>query len=181
MKRLFILVVILYLNSCTTSLKSIYDFNYPLTSAIAYSYDSKISARIPEDWFTAIDNECNCIDLWLIKNDYTQSLNLTRLNLDDATKSEIKKLGIKKLVDYSKIFVRVKLGNSFKGFFNEEFWEINGNSFAGYQYLDKESIQVRVIVFEHGDRYYEFTAISKESGNFEQLFNIQNSVLSSID
>lgn len=180
MKRLLFIFFIFHLNSCTTAVRSIYDFDYPLTSEIANSYDSKISVRIPEGWFTAIDNECNCIDLWLIKNDYTQSLNLTLLNLDDATKSDIRKLGFKKLVDYSKIFVRVKLGNSFKGFFNEESFEISSNFFAGYQYLDKESIPVRVIVFEIRGRYYEFAAISKGIGNFERLFTIQNAVLSSL-
>lgn len=181
MKRLLVLIFVLYLTSCSTAFKSLYYFNYPLTPEIANSYDSQISVRIPEDWFTAIDNECHCIDLWLIKNDYTQSLNLTQINFDEAAMKEIEKLGINKLFDYSKIFVRVKLGNSFKGFFNEESFEINGNLFAGYQYLDSKNNPVRVIVFEYADRYYEFTAISKDSGDFELLFNIQNSVLSSIE
>ncbi|MDQ7817842.1 MAG: hypothetical protein RDU14_12525 [Melioribacteraceae bacterium] len=181
MKRLLFIVFVLLLHSCSAVVKSIYDFDYPLKSETAYSNNSNISVKIPEGWFTAVDNECNCIDLWLIKDDYTQSLNFTLINLDEVTRNEVKTSGIKRVADYCKIFVRVKLGNSFKGFSGEESFELNGNLFFAYQYLDKDDKPVRVVVFEHQKRFYELTAISKESGNFEQLFSIQNSVLTSMD
>lgn len=182
MKKLFSLILVfLAVYSCSTALKSLYKFDYPLTPLKAYSKNTNISVSIPDDWFTAEDNECKCIDLWLIKNDLSQSLNFTVINPDEKTVNKIRENGLSKLAEYNRIFIRVRLGNSFKGFLNEENFELGNRQFHAYQYLDDAGRRVRVVLFGHNNRYYELTAISKDSDNYEQLWVIQNSVLTSLN
>lgn len=167
--------------SCSSAIKSIYDSNYPLTAQKAYSKNTNISVNIPEGWFTAEDNDCNCIDLWLIKNDYSQSLNFAVINTDEKTKKNIQENGITKLAEYNKIFVKAKLGNSFKGFFNEENFELGKKRFYAYQYLDNSGKSVRVVIFEYNKRFFELSAITSNSDSYEQLWVIQNTVLTSLN
>ncbi len=182
MKRLsivFFASLILY--TCSPSLNSIYKFDYPLTQQSAFSKTTNISVKLPEGWFTAEDNECKCIDLWLIRNDYKQSLNFTSIHVNDITRKNILQNGIEKLAALSKISVKAKLGKYFKGFFNDEVFELNGKRFSAYEYENTEGIINRVVLFEYKNNFYELTAISKETGNYEQLWVIQNTVLTSLN
>lgn len=172
--------LIIFFYSCSTAIKSLYSFDYPLTSKKAYSKNSNISVYIPDGWFTAEDNECKCLEIWLIKNDYSQSLNFAVINTDEKTKRSIQKNGIAKLAEYNKIFVKTKLGNLFKGFFKEENFVIGNKQFYAYQYYDNNKV-VRIILFEHNNRFYELTALSNDSDDSERLWVIQNSVLTSLN
>ncbi|MEW6508760.1 MAG: hypothetical protein AB1432_13550 [Bacteroidota bacterium] len=167
--------------ACSTSLNSVYKFDYPLTQQRAFSKTTNISVKIPDGWFTAEDNECKCIDLWLIRNDYKQSLNFSLIHLDEETRKNIRQYGLNKLTSYNKIFVKVKFGNSFEGLLHDEIFEINGKQFSAYEYIDKEGSRNRVVLFEHNNNFYELTAVSREHGNNEQLWVIQNSVLTSLN
>jgi hypothetical protein len=182
MKRLlivFFLTLILY--SCSPSLNSIFKFDYPLTQQRAYSKTTNISVKLPDGWFTAEDNEYKCIDLWLVSNDYKQSLNFSLVHVDEATRKNILQNGIERLATFSKISVKARMGKSFKGFFNEEVFELNGKRFSAYEYENEDGIINRVVLFEHKNNFYELTSISKESGNYEQLRVIQNTVLTSLN
>lgn len=182
MKKIFALVfILLVFYSCSTAVNSLYEFDYPLTSRKAYSKNTNISVSIPDGWFTAEDNECKCIDLWLIKDDLSQSLNFNIINTDEKTVSDIREKGLGSLTEYNMIFVRAKLGSSFKGFLNEETFEMGKKQFYAYQYSDDSGRTVRVVLFGHNNRFYELTAISKDPGNYEQLWVIQNTVLTSLN
>jgi hypothetical protein len=182
MKQLVIISILsLTCYACSTSLNSIYKSDYPLTQQRAFSKTANISVKIPAGWFTAEDNESKRIDLWLIRNDYKQSLNFSLIHLDEKTRKNIRQHGLKKLTEYNKIFVKVKFGNSFKGFLQDEVFELNGKNFSAYEYIDKDGSRNRVVLFEHYNNFYELTAFSKEHGNNEQLWVIQNSVLTSLN
>lgn len=171
----------LLIYSCSASINSLYSFDYTLTSQKAFSRNTNISVNIPDGWFTAVDNEYNRIDLWLIKNDFSQSLSFTVINADEETKKNIQKNGISKLAEYSKISIRAELGNSFKGFFNDENFDLGKNQFYAFQYNDKNAKTIRIVLFEHKNRFYQLTAISSGSNNYEQLWAIQNTVLTSLN
>ena len=87
---------------------------------------------------------------------------------------------ISSLVQLSKEFVKAKIGREFKGFTNEEFFEVNKNKFAAYQFLDEKMRSIRVIILKSGKLYYQLSAIQVKSKNPSELFNIQNSLLISI-
>ena len=159
---------------------SIYETDYPLSKEMAYSKTSNLYVNLPSGWFTAEDNECNCTDLWIVKNDYSQSITFKKINLDEAVLKEFDGNGLDKIAFYSKTFARVKLGKDFKNFSNEEVFEINGKTFAAYEYLNKNQIPVRVVVFRQYNKYYESEAIAKDGKNSVELFKIQNAVLSTL-
>jgi hypothetical protein len=162
-------------------ISSIYNFNYPLTSETAKAKSSALSVKIPKGWSVIEDNECKCTDLWLVKDDYSATLNFVVFNLDSLTTDNIRSDEINSLVQLSKAFIKAKYGNEFKGFTNEEKFEINKNKFAAYQYLDERMRNIRVIILKSGKKYYELSAIPVKTKNLTDLFNTQNSVLNSIN
>lgn len=168
------------IQSCA-GISSIYKFDYPLTSEIAKAKSSSLSVKIPKGWSAVDDNECKCTDLWLVKDDYSATLNFVILNLDSLTTVEIRNDNINSLVQLSKAFVKAKCGNEFKGFTNDESFEINKNKFAAYQYVDEKMRNIRVIIFKSGRQYYELSAIPVKIKNLSDLYNTQNSLLASIN
>jgi len=173
------LSILILIQSCG-GISSIYNFDYPLTSEIAKAKSSTLSVKIPKGWSAVEDNECKCTDLWLVKDDYSATLNFVSLNPDSLTTSDIRNDEINSLVQLSKEYVKAKYGNEFKGFTNDEMFELNKNKFAAYQYLDEKTRNIRVIILKSGKRYYELSAIPVKTKNLTDLFNTQNSVLISI-
>ena len=68
-----------------------------------------------------------------------------------------------------------------KEFTNQEVFEINKKQFAAYEYVDDFKRAIRVVVFSFGNKYYELSAIPFKTDNPQELYKIQNSVLSSIN
>lgn len=182
LKKIFLLQIIAsILFSCSGSLTSLYNFDYPLTDETAYSASTNISVKIPQDWYSAEDNECKCSVLWLVKNDLSASLIFNIITIDDETRKEISGNELEEVCSYNKLFVKAKLGKSFGGFFNEEILEINGKKFIAYQYEDNEKRSVRVVVFKHKEKFYELTALPKNETDLAELYKIQNTILTSIN
>jgi hypothetical protein len=176
------IVIISYIFiSCSSSSSSIYDSTYLLTNEIAKSKTSQLTIKIPQGWFTADDNECNCIDLWLIKDDYSATLNFVTLNLDSKTKQEIGDNEMNMIANLSKMFKKVKYGAALIAFSNEETFQLNGKTFSSYEYMDDQKRSIRVVVFKSGDMFYELSAVPAKSQNLNELYKIQNSVLSSLN
>lgn len=166
--------------SCSSSVPTTNDLNSLLSNETAKSQSSQLSVRIPNGWFTAADNQYNSIDLWLIKNDYSETLNFVPLNIDSKALS---KLGSDKLtlaVQASKDFKMAKYGRALKSFSDEKPFELNQKQFAAYKYTDDEGRDVRVVVFEYGSKFYEVSAIPMKTSDISKLYRIQDSVLNSI-
>lgn len=158
-----------------------YDSNYTLTNELGKSRTSRLSVRIPQGWFTAEDNENKLIDLWLVKDDYSATLNFVALNVDSLTMKEIQSNEISSVVEFSKAFKKARYGKTFSGFINQETLEINKKVFSAYEYYDDSNRNIRVVVFQTDNIFYELTAIPVKIQNLRELFKIQNSVLSSIN
>ena len=167
--------------SCSSSLSSMYDSGYTLTNEIAKAKSSQLSVKIPPGWFMAEDNENKLIDLWLIKDDYSATLNFIVLNIDSLTSKEIRNDEIKSVVEFSKVYKKAKYGKTFGGFVNKETFEINKKKFFAYEYLDDAKRNIRVVVFKIGNKFYELTAIPVKAQKLQELYKIKNSVLSSIN
>ncbi len=173
-------LMISFLISCAASSTSIYDLDYPLTNEIARSKTSIMYVKIPQGWFVADDNECNCIDLWLVKEDYSATINFITINIDSATSQKIKENKLESITAISKTFIKAKYGKNFKGFFNEELFSIRKNKFSAYQYVNENQQTVRVVLFIYDGKFYEVKAIHVKTDNPLEVFKVQNSVLSSI-
>ncbi len=179
-KKYFSLLTALLLFSCSAASVSLYNFDYPLTAETAVSQTTSLNVKIPRGWFTADDNEFHRIDLWLIKDDYSENLQFTSLHLDSLANQEVEKNGLKEIVDLSKEFKIARYGKSMSAFTNPESFELGKNHFEAYQYKDGQNRNIRVVVFKYGHKFYELTAIPATTSNLSELYRIQNSVLSSI-
>jgi hypothetical protein len=171
----------LTLTGCGGGSASMYNSDYPLTNEIVKSKTSNLTVKIPAGWFAADDNECNCIDLWLIKNDYSATLSFISLNVDSTViKEESGKSEIETVLSISKTFKKAKYGNSLKAFTNEEFFTKDNNQFAAYEYMDSQNRITRVVVLKYNNKFYELTAVPVKDQPAQELYNIQNTVISSI-
>lgn len=172
---------LLSLTGCGGGNASMYNSNYHLTNEIVKSKTSMLTVKIPAGWYAADDNECNCIDLWLIKNDYSATLSFISLNVDStAVKEESGKSELETVLSISKTFKRAKYGNSLKAFTNEEFFTNDKNQFAAYEYIDSQNRATRVVVLKYNNKFYELTAAPVKDQPAQELYKIQNTVLSSI-
>ena len=75
-----------------------------MTSKVASSTVSQIKVNIPQGWFFTQDNENERLDLWLVREDYGASINLTPINLDEKLNREIAEAGIQIMVKASHHF-----------------------------------------------------------------------------
>lgn len=182
---LFIILVFV-IAACSSGRVSKYEASYPLTSKTAQSLTTDLTMQIPQNWFTAVDNECNCIDLWLIADDYSASLNLFVFNIDDEMKKKISgsENELYELVKMSKMLKRARFGGEFKTINEDEYFTYDNTLKAGaYVYRDGTLHEKRVVLFKHKGRYYEFLATPQNDVttlDITNLFTVQNSVLYSV-
>lgn len=166
--------------SCSSADKSIYDFDYPLTAEQAHSSSAVITVSVPGGWFSALDNDCNCRDLWLVKNDYTASISFSVINPDSLTRTGIAKDELAGIAELSRDFKRIKYGEKFREYGSPESFSVNSIKFYSYQYYAAEGLPARVVVFKFNDRYFECSANYSSEDSGKELFAVQNSVLLSI-
>lgn len=191
MKRALLLsfcaVLAFIMHACAAAeVRPLYNSDYPLTEDYAYSLSADFSVNIPRGWFTSEDNECNCIDLWLIRDDFSATISFTPigfLNTNSAaqTQEEI----IKEAVLYSKAQRMAKLQENFRPYETDEYFKLRGNQCAAYQYIGDEGLPIRVVLFSYNGKYFEVSAVPSQqvgSGvvNPAELFRIQQTVISSI-
>jgi hypothetical protein len=182
--------LIFIISGCATTKKvsenvSVYPSDYPLTDDIAYSSSTDLTVKIPQGWGTAEDQECKCIDLWLIRNDFSATLNLVTYEVNDTIRRKTLEGKLDTLLSYSKQLKKTKLKKEFKQAGDDEYFNVNGRPFAAYEYIGDEGLPIRVVVFQYQGRIFEFSAMPAKNvggGNvdLEELFKVQQSVLSSI-
>ena len=180
--KIFFFPTLLFLvHGCAGSISSIYDSSYPLSDETAKSKSAQLTVKVPQDWFVAENDENNSVDLWLVNQDYSATLNFVPLNLDSVIIKSIHGDELNSIVKFSQIFRKAQFGKTMNEFIHQEVFEMNGKKFAAYEYADDSKRAVRVVVFRSGDKYYELSAIPFKNQNPFELYKIQNSVLSSIN
>jgi len=186
-KHLFVLLSVFCWSCASTAPlppgSRFYNTEFPLSTETAYSVSTPLEVKIPTGWFTAEDNDCKCIDLWLIRNDFSAAINLVQLDtplIIDSLETELNRI-----LAVSKETKSDKLPNGFIQSKEDEFFVLNDRKYAAYEYQGDEGMPIRVVVFRYNDKYFELSAVpaagvGKRSVNTIELFNVQQSVLSSL-
>ena len=182
---LIILFSALLFSSCAPSLNSLYKGDYPLTSHRVFSRVSDLSFKIPEGWYAAEDNEKNIFDIWLVNNEYSATMGLIPINIDEQTHKNIVENGLGELLSLSKKFKSLEGADKFEENLSQEFFDYGDLEFASYQYIDKGKNKNRAVVFIYKNQPFEFTASCENFAKCDtafmmNLFNTQNSVLTSL-
>jgi len=180
-----IVFLIIFIFSCTSSRYSTYSSDYPMTKEVVSSQSDVLYVKVPEGWYSVLDNDGKGIDLWLVKEDYSASLNFMAINVDNPGQKSNDD-GLKSILYYSKVLKKADMGESFKTLDEDEYFQINSINCGAYKYLSKEGLPVRVVVFKYGESYFEMTAlpVRKTDGEYidpDELFRVQNSVIASIN
>jgi hypothetical protein len=176
----FLFAVSLFVSGCSTSLSSIYDFDYPLTAAIAKSNSSQLQIQIPRGWIIAEDNAYKTSDIWLVKEDYSATIKFEKVSLDEETIKSFSENELGKIAELNKTLVKAKFGKTFGGFTNEEIFGNTARTFSAYQYSDDKGQQIRTVLFKNNSQFYEVTAFALKSANPAEIFKAQNSMLASV-
>ncbi len=177
-------VTFYFLLSCSSGRITKYDTEYPLSNKIAESRTTDLNVNIPEGWFEAVDNEGYNIDLWLVRDDYSATINLTSIHLDDETKNKIGSDELRSVLEYSKTFKKAKHGKHFTQLNDNVFFDINKIPCGSYEYETNEGLIRRVIVFKYNGIFFELLAAPSVDRiaevDIDELFSVQQAVISSI-
>lgn len=171
--------------SCSAG-KSASEYQSLLTNDAVKSRSTEMKVKIPAGWFSAVDNENNLIDLWLIKEDHSAVLSFMAINPDETAIKEAGGDPVAAAVKYSKAFRKTSPGNRIEPVGDDEIFDIGSGSFTAYKYKNKTGALVRVVLFKYKGKIFEFTASPSPSSDLkpslsEELFLTQNAVLSSIE
>ncbi len=180
-KKIVSIILIVLLISCGGGEATINKSMPKLSGEKAYSKTSNLYVNLPADWFVAEDNECNCIDLWLVKNDYSASISFKKINFNNPGDFENESNEVEEITKYSKAFVSAELEIQFQNLNDEKTFQLNEKIFSAYRYKNQDEYFVRTVVFKHHGKYFECEAVSQNGDTAENLYNLQNTVLSSLN
>lgn len=178
----------LLLNSCAPSRigSAIYPgADYPLTSDTAYSASSDLTFRVPRGWTRAESGENKSLDLWLIRNDFSATLNLVALNADSIFKSQTVEDSLLFALNFSRQLKINRIGAGYKAVREDEFFNFNKKRFGAYEYEGTEGLPVRVVIFTYKGRYFELSAVPTQSVGQtkvdpKDLFRVQQTLIATL-
>lgn len=181
---IFFLLILLY--GCGASNTSVFKNDVKLSPVVYSNKEYGITLRLPAGWEAIKENDCNCTKVWIVRNDYGASLNLTRIYLDYITNEEIKKAPIEILLAYIKTLKAAEMNGRFAQIGKNELFKIGSRDYGAIIYYGKNNMPVRSVIFQHKNYFYQFDAYVTESGIGNKLlpdevYSIQNEVLVSIE
>lgn len=175
------------LSSCAhTKGSRIYtETDYPLTKDSAYSASSSLSLKIPKGWTAAEDKDCKCIDLWLIREDFSATIDLFTINPGAIFQQHPEEDTLKVVMEFSKDLKKAKLKEKFKQVQEDEYFSLDNRNYGAYEYEGDEGLPVRVVVFRYKINFFELAAIpasavGKRPVVPKDLFKVQQTILTSI-
>lgn len=172
--------LIIIIAACSGRINSLYFSDYPLTTGKVSSQSGKFSVLLPKGWFIAEDNDLRINEIWLIKEDYSASISFIPINVDSSTADQLVLGGLQELKRLNIAFRKAKVGNASFSILNEEFFQVNDTEFFAYEYTTEDHAKIRVVLFKFNGKFYECSASSSNSQNSEELFNVQNTILATI-
>lgn len=176
--KLRILIFIIVISSCSYKEVLKYPPDQFLTNEVALSKFVNISVNLPHEWFIAEDNLNSEIILWLVNNDYSTSINFRQIHLDSTYHKENR---LRMVTRSNKLFLKTMNKGNTNAFMNEEEFEINGKEFMAYEYYNDEGNRIRTVIFQNKENFFESNAVTiNPDQDYEKLYRLQNSVLSSL-
>ena len=174
-KLVALLAGLMFLQSCSGSRFLRNNFKQYLTNERFSSEDNSFSVNVPFGWFGSKDNSKNIVDLMLVKEDYSASVFINRLEAKQ-TKADLQKIR-DMAISFRKVNNRGALKNleTFDGFFEKE-------PYYGFSYEDSGKNFVTVYDIKKNNNIFEATLINFDKKNRNQnLLNSFIGVIFSLD
>lgn len=179
MRHISILIILTFLFGCAVKLP--YLSTYPMSEQYFHSRDGIFYGNVPLGWFSASDDTLGpAVVVWLLKEDFTSSITVHELKLDQFSRKRVAQDGLDFLAQLSAAaYSENNLSSDFETFF----FKLRAKEFCSYELPKNDDIR-RIVLFEAKGRYYECIAYKLKgewSGDdFKALFTVQQSVLGSI-
>lgn len=178
-KTSIIFFSLFFLLKCSTD--SIYNFNSDLSREYIRSRFTNFKIYLPENWFLAEDSENNQIDIWLIKNDYSASIKFSFVTFNEFSNNSLNEISLSKIASIEMDLIKNKIGKNFKGFNNIENFKVADKYFSAFEFVDEKYNPTRIVIFKYQNIFYEVTATTKIISEQKSLFDLQNTILKSIN
>jgi len=178
-KNIAAFIILFLLTSCAGSVP--YPSNYPLSQELFHSRNSELTGRIPLGWFISTDDSiASSLTVWLIREDFSATLLIKELSLDQRTEQQVQQKGLKLLANLSAGF-RTDQANATS--IDPKEFDIEGKRFCSYE-IGSDAARKRIVVFTARGKYYECEARAVRgiwsSDELGHIFSIQQSVLGSL-
>ncbi|MGE5350720.1 MAG: hypothetical protein ACM3P0_01465 [Acidobacteriota bacterium] len=159
--------------------------DYPLTNDTVYSASSDLTFRVPRGWTRAESGDNKSLDLWLIRKDFSATMNLVALNADSIFKAQAVEDSLLFALNYSRQLKINRMGAGYKPVREDEYFNFNKKKFGAYEYEGTEGLPVRVVIFTYKGRYFEFSAVPTQTvGQIKvdpkDLFRVQQSLIATV-
>ena len=171
------ILLILVLMSCS-GIDSIYKIDFPLSNKTINSQTEYFSLNIPDGWRKVDANGDAYVDIWLVNDTDEFSISFMPIKADVIfpANSERETENFETLI---KIYIESLLGNKVDKKTVEQF-EIQSINFNALE-MKTKSNRERFVFFRINNKYFVSRAVANSRNiNYEKLFRIQNSVLSSV-
>jgi len=178
-KNVAAVIALLILASCAGSVP--YTSHYPLSTDFFHSHDGTLTGKLPQGWFESTDDSIvSSLAVWLIREDFSATLLMKELSLDQRTEQQVRQNGLKLLAHVSAGFQSDQ--GTETGIDPKEF-DIDGKQFCSYE-TGSAMARKRIVVFMARGKYYECEARAVKGNwttdDLNRMFSIQQSVLGSL-
>ena len=178
-KKFYPLILSIIFTACAAKLP--YATDYPMTRQIFHSRDGVLAGSIPSGWFTPLDDTLSpAIVGWLIKDDFSASITIMELKLDNNTENRVRKEGIELL---ARISIGLLEDNYRAQDFQYQIFELKGKEYCSYEFSNGFGRR-RMAVFSSAGKYYqcESRPVRGEwtGTDLAKLFTVQQTFLFSL-
>ncbi|MBA4311950.1 MAG: hypothetical protein C0417_04910 [Chlorobiaceae bacterium] len=179
MRHISVLIILIFLFGCAAKLP--YLSTYPMSEQYFHSRDGIFYGKVPLGWFSARDDTLGpAVVVWLLKEDFTTSITVRELKLDQFSRKRISKEGLDFLAHLSAAaYIENDLSSNVEPFL----FKLRAKEFCSYE-LHENGETRRIVLFAAKGHYYECIAYKLKgewsSDDFKTLFTVQQSVLGSI-
>ena len=179
MKNIAAVFVLLILASCAGS--SPYTSHYSLSTDFFHSHDGTLTGKIPQGWFVSTDDSIvSSLTVWLIREDFSATLLIKELSLDQRTEQQVRQNGLKLLAHVS---AGLQTDHGTDTVIDPKEFDIDGKQFCSYE-TGSMMGRKRIVVFMARGKYYECEARAVKGNwtadDLNRMFSIQQSVLGSL-
>ncbi len=181
-KNVAAVFVLLIFASCAGSAP--YTSHYPLSADFFHSHDGTLTGKLPQGWFESTDDSIvSSLTVWLIREDFSATLLIKELSLDQRTEQQVRQNGLKLLANVSAGFQSDLADRGTATGIDPKEFDIDGKQFCSYE-TGSAMARKRIVVFMARGKYYECEARALKGNwtadDLNRMFSIQQSVLGSL-
>lgn len=185
---LIVSVVIYLLSGCTPARyisRSLYEPIKTLSNLRAVSPQKTFSVYLPHGWFSTMDKDCHCDELWIVKENYSGVVKISEIKEYQLPKDLILEERLLILAELNFGLNKRKFGKQFSVIRKPSLFESERGIFSDYEFVFNVKQTARVVIIQISGRVFEVFAYGSDYTtspkiSLLELFSIQQSLLENL-